>query len=94
VLHGCEIENNVVVGLNSSVVDGAVISEYSVVGANSLVTSKEYPPNSLIVGVPARVVRELSNKEIEIIERSWREYHKMASRYMKVLKIHPKTIKL
>ncbi|RLI79293.1 gamma carbonic anhydrase family protein [Archaeoglobales archaeon] len=89
VLHGCEIGDNVVVGLNSSVLDGAVIGEYSVVGANSLVTSKEYPPNSLIIGVPAKVVRELSNKEIELIERSWKEYHKMAKKYKEVFKDYP-----
>ena len=94
VVHGCEIENNVIVGLNSSILDGAVIGEYSIVGANSLVTSKEYPPNSLILGVPAKVVRELNNREIEMIERSWKEYYKLAKKYRKIFKENPKIIEL
>lgn len=94
VLHGCEIGDNVVVGLNSSILDGAVIGEYSVVGANSLVTSKEYPSNSLIIGSPAKVVRELTYKEIELIERSWKEYHKMAKKYREILKSKPTIIEI
>ncbi|MGB6329749.1 MAG: gamma carbonic anhydrase family protein [Halarcobacter sp.] len=65
-LHGCIIENNCLIGMSATILDNAVIGEGSIVGANSLVTSgKKFPPKSLIMGSPAKVVRELSNEEVE-----------------------------
>ena len=65
-LHGCTIEDNVLVGMSSTIMDDAHIGRDSVVGAGSLVTQgKQFPPRSLIMGAPARVVRELSDEEIE-----------------------------
>lgn len=64
-LHGCIIENNCLIGMSATILDNAVIGEGSIVGANSLVTSgKKFPPKSLIMGSPAKVVRELSNEEV------------------------------
>ena len=66
ILHGCTIEDNVLVGMGSTVMDDAVIGGDSVIGAGSLVTQgKVFPPRSLIMGSPARVVRELTDEEIE-----------------------------
>lgn len=65
-LHGCTIEDNVLIGMGSIVMDDAHIGRDSVVAAGSLVTQrKEFPPRSLIMGSPARLVRELSDEEIE-----------------------------
>ncbi|CAM2006931.1 gamma carbonic anhydrase family protein [Acanthopleuribacter pedis] len=70
--HGCTIENRVLVGMHSTVMDGAVIGHDSMIGAGSLVTEgKHFPPGVLILGRPAKVVRELTEKEkAMLIERS------------------------
>ncbi|MBR0405394.1 MAG: gamma carbonic anhydrase family protein [Eggerthellaceae bacterium] len=65
-LHGCTIEDNVLIGMGSTVMDDAHIGRDSIVAAGSLVTQrKEFPPRSLIMGSPARLVRELADEEIE-----------------------------
>ena len=65
-LHGCTIEDNVLVGMSSTIMDGARIRSDSIVAAGSLVTqNKDFPPRSLIMGSPARAVRELTDEEIE-----------------------------
>ncbi|MBQ6390413.1 MAG: gamma carbonic anhydrase family protein [Eggerthellaceae bacterium] len=65
-LHGCTIDDNVLVGMGSIVMDDAHISSDCVIAAGSLVTQgKEFPPRSLIMGQPARLVRELTDEEVE-----------------------------
>ena len=67
-LHGCTIEDNVLVGMGSIVMDDAVISRDCVVGAGSLVTQrKSFEPGTLIMGRPARAVRKLTDEEIEAL---------------------------
>ena len=66
ILHGCTIEDNVLIGMGAIVMDGARIQRDSFVGAGALVTQgKTFPPRSLIFGSPARVVRELTDEELE-----------------------------
>ena len=65
-LHGCTIEDGCLIGMSATILDGAVIGTGSIVGAHSLVTSnKVFPPHSLIMGSPAKVVRTLSEEEVE-----------------------------
>ncbi len=65
-LHGCTIEDNCLIGMSATILDHAVISEGSIVGANSLVTSgKKFPQRSLIMGSPAIVVKELTQEDVE-----------------------------
>lgn len=60
ILHGCTIGDNVLVGMNATVLNHAVIGDGCVIGANALVTEgKEFPPGSMIVGAPARAIRTL-----------------------------------
>lgn len=82
VIHGCRIADNVLIGMNAVILNGAEIGEYSIIGAGAVVTSKKYPERSLILGVPARTVREVTDSEIELIERSWKEYLKLKDRYL------------
>ncbi|MBV0807361.1 phenylacetic acid degradation protein PaaY, partial [Escherichia coli] len=64
ILHGCIIRRNALVGMNAVVMDGAVIGENSIVGASAFVKAKaEMPANYLIVGSPAKAIRELSEQE-------------------------------
>ncbi len=74
-LHGCHVGDGAMVGMGAVVLSGAIIGAHSVVGAGSLVPGgKEIPPRSLVMGSPARVVRELSPQDIE-------NFSKMAKRY-------------
>ncbi|QOP43017.1 gamma carbonic anhydrase family protein [Sulfurimonas sediminis] len=75
-LHGCTIEKACLIGMSATILDGAVIGKESIVGAGSLVTkNKVFPPRSLIMGSPAKVVRALNEDEIK-------ELYASASRYV------------
>lgn len=66
VVHGCTIEDEVLVGIGSIILDHAVIGTQSIVGAGALVTRGiEIPPRSMVLGAPARIVRPLTDAEIE-----------------------------
>ena len=81
-LHGCTIGDDSLIGIGSTVLNGARIGKQSIVGANSLVTeNKKFPDGSLIMGSPARVVRELSAEEIAHIRLSAEIYVQNAKRF-------------
>ncbi|MEM7502028.1 MAG: gamma carbonic anhydrase family protein [Pseudomonadota bacterium] len=70
VLHGCRIGGGALIGIGSTVLNGAQIGANTVVGANSLVTEdKAFPEGVLLVGQPAKIVRELTQEEIALLER-------------------------
>lgn len=74
-LHGCTIKKASLIGMSATILDGAVIGEESIVGAGSLVTkNKIFPPRSLIMGSPAKVVRELSDEEVQELYNSAKRY--------------------
>lgn len=86
-LHGCTIGNNTLIGIGSTVLNGAVIAENCIVGANALITeNKTFPAGSLIIGSPARVARELSSEEIASIGEAAAHYVANAARYRQDLK--------
>ena len=70
IIHGCNISNNVLVGMGSIILNNAKISKNSIVGAGALVTQgKEFEEGVLILGNPAKAVRKLSEEEIKSIKR-------------------------
>lgn len=74
-LHGCAIGANSLIGIGSTVLNGAVIGPDSLIGANSLVPEgKVIPPHVLAMGSPCRVIRDLTEEEIQRIARSARGY--------------------
>ena len=74
-LHGCTIEDACLIGMSATILDGAVIGKESIVGAGALVTkNKVFPPRSLIVGSPAKVVRELNDEEVAELYASAKRY--------------------
>jgi len=74
-LHGCTIENACLIGMSATILDGAVIGKESIVGAGSLVTkNKVFPPRSLIMGSPAKVVRALREEEVAELYASAKRY--------------------
>lgn len=82
ILHGCTIENNVLIGMGATIMNGAVIGKESIVGAGALVTEDtEIPPRSLVLGFPAKVKRALSEEEIGMIATAARHYAERARVY-------------
>lgn len=83
VLHGCTIQDRVLIGMGAIVMDGAVIGEGSIVGAGALVTEGTIvPPKSLILGSPAKVKRAVTDKELAWIKESAENYVRYARTYM------------
>ena len=71
VVHACKVGDECLIGMNSTILDGAEIGEQSIVGANALVTQgTKIPKGSLVLGSPAKVVRTLSHEERDGL-RSW-----------------------
>lgn len=81
VLHGCHIGKNALVGMNSVVMDGAKVGESAMVAAMSFVKANmEILPRQLVAGSPARVIRELSDAEIDWKQSGTRDYQRLAKR--------------
>ncbi|MCC2596523.1 phenylacetic acid degradation protein PaaY [Pusillimonas sp. MFBS29] len=81
VLHGCTIGRNCLVGMNAVVMDQAVIGEDSVVAAMSFVkVGQQIPARSLVVGSPARVVREMSDDDVARKSYGTRQYQRLTTR--------------
>lgn len=79
IIHGCTIDDNVIIGMGAIVLNGAHIQKNSLVGAGALVTeNKEFPEGSLIIGSPAKAVRKLTEEEIENLTANADEYVKLA----------------
>lgn len=86
VLHGCTIGDGSLIGMGATILNGAKIGRNCLVGANALVTGgKEYPDNSLIVGSPAKVLRELGEESAAAHLESARHYVENGQRYLKGL---------
>ncbi|HUJ14426.1 MAG TPA: gamma carbonic anhydrase family protein, partial [Thermoanaerobaculia bacterium] len=84
VAHGCTIERRALIGMGSRVLDGAAIGELALVGAGALVPEGMHvPPRTLVLGVPARVKRPLTDEEIARLEQSWKNYVGYKNEYLK-----------
>jgi carbonic anhydrase/acetyltransferase-like protein (isoleucine patch superfamily) len=87
IVHGCTLEDGVLIGMGSIVMNGARIRRGSVVGAGSVITEgKEFPEYSLIIGAPARVVRTLDAAQIEALSRPAKSYAIRGPQYKAGLK--------
>ena len=86
-LHGCTIGDGSLIGIQSVVLNGAKIGRNCLVGAGSLVTEgKEFPDGAMIMGSPARVVRQLTPEQIEGLRKSAQHYMDNARQYRQGLK--------
>ena len=87
VLHGCTVGDGSLIGIQAVVLNGAKIGKHCLVGAGALVTEgKEFPDGSLIVGSPAKVVRQLTPEQIAGLQRSAEHYVQNARRFRTGLK--------
>jgi carbonic anhydrase/acetyltransferase-like protein (isoleucine patch superfamily) len=83
-LHGCTVKDRCLIGMGSTILDGSVIGEESIVGAGALVPEGMIvPPRTLVVGVPAKIRRELTGEELAFLSKSARNYVELAEIYLK-----------
>lgn len=83
VLHGCAIQNRVLVGMGAVLMDGVVVGDDCIIGAGALVTERtKIPPGSLVIGSPARVTRPLREAELAWLKESAENYVRYARDYM------------
>ena len=86
-LHGCKLADRALIGIGSIVLNQAKIGSYSILGANSFVAEgKEIPEGVLALGSPARVLRDLTPEEIEMIDASAAHYVQNSQRFAASLK--------
>ncbi|MBR3139568.1 MAG: gamma carbonic anhydrase family protein [Methanobrevibacter sp.] len=82
VVHGCILEDNVLIGMNATVLNGAHIGKNSIVGAGAVVSEgKEFSEGSLILGVPAKKVKDLTPAQINHIQENADNYVKLSKQY-------------
>ena len=81
VIHGCRIGVNALVGMNAVIMDGAIVGESCIVAASAFVKAgMEIPDRHLVAGTPAKILRELSEKEISWKTKGTEEYQELARR--------------
>jgi carbonic anhydrase/acetyltransferase-like protein (isoleucine patch superfamily) len=86
IVHGCEIGDRCLVGMGATILNGARIGNGSIVAAGALVPEgKEFPPHSLIVGIPAKRVKDVSEEQTEDIARGVRTYVERAAAHRESL---------
>ncbi|HEY5914368.1 MAG TPA: gamma carbonic anhydrase family protein [Verrucomicrobiae bacterium] len=84
VVHACRVGDEVLVGMRSTILDGAEIGDQCIVGAASLVTQgMQVPPGSLVWGVPATIVRALTTEERQEIRAFAEKYVQLAAHYLR-----------
>jgi carbonic anhydrase/acetyltransferase-like protein (isoleucine patch superfamily) len=87
ILHGCTIRDDCLIGMGARILNGAVIERECIVGAGALITEgKRFERGSLIVGTPARVVRQVTEEEKRLLRVSAAHYAEKAARYAGQLK--------
>ncbi|MCQ5364846.1 gamma carbonic anhydrase family protein [Anoxybacillus salavatliensis] len=86
ILHGCTIRKRCIIGMGTTILDGAEIGEECIIGANTLIPSgKKIPPRSLVIGNPGKIVREISEKDLELIQLSIDTYVQKGKEYKDML---------
>jgi len=81
-LHGCEISDDALIGIGSTILNKAKIGKNCIIGANTLVTeNKVIPNNSLVLGSPGKVIRKVTDDEIKVICENAKHYVENSKRY-------------
>lgn len=86
ILHGCKVGKRSIIGMGSSILDHVEIGEECIIGANTLIPpGKKIPPRSLVVGSPGKVVRELNQSDLDMIQLSIDTYVQKGYDYRKIM---------
>lgn len=84
IVHGAQVEDTVLIGIGAIVLDGARVGAGSMIGAGAVVTEgTEIPDRSLVLGVPGKVVRQVTAEQLELIEANAKSYTALAQRYLR-----------
>lgn len=87
-LHGCTIGNNTLIGMGATILNGAKIGNNCLIGAGALITEgKEIPDGSLVMGAPGKVVRQLDDQAVQMLEGSALQYQDNMRRFRDELKV-------
>jgi carbonic anhydrase/acetyltransferase-like protein (isoleucine patch superfamily) len=82
ILHGCTIDNKVLIGMGAIILNGAKVGNGSIIGAGSVVTEgKDIPPNSVVIGVPGRIVKQTNPDQQQHILNNAASYVELAREY-------------
>lgn len=83
ILHGCRIEDEVLIGMGAIVMDNVVVGSGSLIGAGTLVTANRViPPGSLVYGNPMKIVRPVNEKEAKWVRYAWKHYVENSRKYL------------
>ena len=83
IVHGCTVGDNCLIGMGAIVLNGASIGDNCIIGAGALVTEmKDIPANSLVMGVPAKIIRQVTEEEIKSVKDNAMEYNKLYKKYI------------
>ena len=83
IVHGAQIENTVLIGIGAIILDKARVGKGSIVGAGAVVTEgTQIPRRSLVLGVPGKVVKEVTSEQFQWIEENAKSYTELAQRYL------------
>lgn len=86
-LHGCSVGDGSLIGIKATILNNARIGKQCLIGAHSLITEgKQIPDRSLVVGAPGRVVRKLTDEEVQYLEWNAQHYVQNFQRYKRLLK--------
>lgn len=82
IIHGCTIGHHCLIGMGAVILSDAIIGDYCLVAAGAVVREGQViPPRSVVVGVPARIRREVTAEEVRRIEEGWRNYVELKNIY-------------
>lgn len=83
IIHGCKIEDNCLIGMGSIIMDQAIIGNGTLIGAGSVVPQKMIiPPNSVVMGLPAKIIRKVTKQETQEILKRSKQYIELSKKYM------------
>lgn len=86
IIHGCTIQDYALIGMGATILDNAVIGAYSIIGAHTLIPKGiQIPPRSLVMGTPGKIVRQVSDQEMEELRQSAKSYQELGALYRQQL---------
>jgi len=86
IIHGCKINDDCMIGMGAIIMDDAIVGAGSLIGAGSLVPpNMEIPEKSLVVGVPGKIIRKITDEEYKMIIERPQEYIDLSKLYIKHL---------
>ena len=84
IVHGATLGNNILVGMHATILNGAKIGNFCIIGSNALVTENTIIPDySIVMGTPAKVVKQLSEEQIEKVKQNAQNYVELSKEYIK-----------